>query len=81
MQLLNVIGWLATAVFVSSYFFKTPARLRLVQALAALLWIGYGVLIHAMPVIVSNVIVSIAAVASILRERTPQREPALDAQD
>ncbi len=81
MQLLTVIGWLATAVFACSYFFKTPARLRVVQALAALLWIAYGVLIHATPVIVSNVIVAVAAVASTIRERNPQRQPALNAHD
>ncbi|MGO9269729.1 MAG: hypothetical protein ACLQOO_05645 [Terriglobia bacterium] len=36
------LGWAATAVFAVSYFFKQPARLRLAQALAATLWIVYG---------------------------------------
>ena len=81
MQLLTVIGWLATAVFACSYFFKTPARLRLIQALAALLWIAYGVLIHAMPVVASNAIVAVMAVATSIRDRNPQREAAMDAHD
>ncbi len=81
MQLLTVIGWLATAIFACSYFFKTPARLRVVQALAALLWIAYGVLIHAMPVVASNAIVAVVAVATTIRERNPQREPALHVHD
>ncbi len=32
---LNVIGWTATAVFSSSYFFKEAATLRRIQAVAA----------------------------------------------
>jgi hypothetical protein len=32
-----------------------------------LLWIGYGLLIHAMPVIVSNLVVAAVAAASSLR--------------
>jgi uncharacterized protein with PQ loop repeat len=38
--------------------------LRLIQAGAALMWITYGLLIHAMPVVVANVIVAAAAVYS-----------------
>ena len=62
--MLDWIGWVATATFASSYFFKHPAMLRRVQALAALLWIGYGALIHAAPVIVANLVVAAVAVYS-----------------
>jgi hypothetical protein len=55
--MLESIGWLATAVFAASYFCKEPVLLRRLQALAALLWIAYGVLIQSAPVIVANVIV------------------------
>jgi len=58
------IGWLATAVFAVSYFCRTPKALRLVQALAALMWVTYGLLIHALPVVVANVIVALAAAYS-----------------
>jgi len=68
-SMLSSIGWVATAVFACSYFAKSPARLRMVQALAALMWIAYGFLIHAMPVVVANVIVAVAAVYSSIRQR------------
>jgi predicted phosphoadenosine phosphosulfate sulfurtransferase len=58
------IGWIATAAFGASYFAKTPKALRMVQACAALLWIAYGFIIHAMPVVVANAIVAGAAVWS-----------------
>lgn len=65
------IGWVATATFASSYFFRRPAVLRRIQALAALLWIGYGAIIHALPVIVANVVVAAVAVFSSLRADRP----------
>lgn len=65
---LNAIGWTATAVFSSSYFFKQAATLRRIQAAAATLWIVYGVLIHSAPVVVANLIVGIAAVYTSLRK-------------
>jgi hypothetical protein len=65
------IGWIATAVFACSYLFKEPAALRRVQALGALLWIAYGVLIHAFPVVVANLVVAIIAVVSSFRRSTP----------
>jgi hypothetical protein len=65
MTLVNSIGWVATAAFASSYFFRRPTTLRVVQATAALLWVAYGFLIGAMPVVVANVIVAGAAVYSL----------------
>ena len=66
---LEWIGWVATAAFAASYFCKQPKMLRLVQALAALLWVGYGLLIHATPVVVANVVVAGMAVWSSLGRR------------
>jgi hypothetical protein len=63
----DYIGWLATATFASSYFSKHPATLRRIQALAALLWMSYGVLIHAVPIIVANLIVAALAIFSSFR--------------
>lgn len=60
------LGWLATAAFALSYF-CSATRLRLLQGLAALMWIGYGVMIRAVPVIVANLIVSGLALYSALR--------------
>ena len=61
------IGWLATAVFLSSYFFKRATTLRRIQGAAACLWALYGVLLPALPIIVANVLVAGVAVASSFR--------------
>jgi hypothetical protein len=69
MTMLDAIGWIATAIFSCSYFFRRPAALRWIQAGAALIWVAYGVMIHAMPVVAANVIVAVAAVGSSVRAR------------
>lgn len=47
--LLEVLGWAATGVFAGSYHCREPQTLRKVQAFAAVLWIGYGVVIQSFP--------------------------------
>jgi len=63
------IGWMATAVFVVSYFCGRPAAMRRIQALAAALWIGYGIAIKAPPVIVANLLVAAVAIISSFQRR------------
>jgi hypothetical protein len=62
-------GWIATVVFALSYFCRRPAALRRVQALAAALWIVYGITIKAPPVIVANLVVAAVAIISSFQRR------------
>ena len=62
--MLDWVGWLATAIFAGSYFCKRPVPLRSLQAVASLVWVGYGILIHAIPLVVANVIVAALAAGS-----------------
>jgi hypothetical protein len=71
---IEILGWTATAVFVGSYFCARPSWLRRVQMGGALLWVTYGILIGASPVIVANVLVFSAAAWTALRR------PAMDGQ-
>jgi hypothetical protein len=66
--MIELLGWAATGVFVGSYFFARPSLLRGAQMLGALLWVTYGVLIDASPVIVANVLVFSAAAWTALRK-------------
>jgi len=65
---IECLGWAATAVFVASYFFARPSLLRVVQMLGALLWVTYGMLINASPVIVANILVFSAAAWTTFRK-------------
>jgi hypothetical protein len=76
---IEIIGWVATAIFVSSYLFKDPTALRRIQALAASLWVAYGVIIHATPVVVANLLVAgIAVYSSLAASRKLAVAPAKD---
>ena len=64
--MIDVIGWIATALFLASYSCKDPRKLRLTQAAAALLWVAYGVVLHAIPIVVANLLVAgVAAYSSL----------------
>jgi hypothetical protein len=63
------LGWAATAVFVGSYFCARPGTLRSVQMAGALMWILYGILIGASPVIVANALVFGAAAWTVTTAR------------
>jgi hypothetical protein len=60
------IGWLATAIFLVSYSCKDQGKLRRVQALAAVLWVVYGSILHAVPIVVANLLVAGVALYSSL---------------
>jgi hypothetical protein len=73
----DVLGWAATAVFVASYFFSRPSLLRGLQMVGAALWILYGIVIGALPVIAANALVFAAAAWTLARGRArAQREAA-----
>ena len=60
--MLDGLGWVATALFAASYLCKSSRSIRRIQASAALLWVGYGIWMNALPIIVANVIVAVLAV-------------------
>jgi hypothetical protein len=67
----------ATACFAGSYLFASPAALRLAQMGGAGLWIGYGLLSGARPVVAANALVLAAAAWAQLRSaRAPAGEAA-----
>jgi hypothetical protein len=73
---ISCVGWVATAVFVASYFLTRPLALRAVQMLGASLWVLYGVLLGALPVIAANALVIAAAGLTAVRAlRQPSRAP------
>jgi len=74
----DALGWVATAVFAGSYFFRRVAVLRAIQMLGSALWIVYGLLIAAKPVIAANVLVFAAAGWTLLRSPRTLHPPSGD---
>ena len=65
--MIDLLGWVATALVVVSYLTKQPQALRRIQGVSACLWLAYGVAIHSNPVIVANIIVATAAILTSFR--------------
>jgi hypothetical protein len=74
MRGLDWIGWSATALFLLSYRCRNQAKLRLTQGAAALLWVVYGAVLQAVPIVVANLLVAAVAVyTSRSRPLSPER--------
>jgi inner membrane protein len=69
------IGWLATAIFLASYSCKEQSKLRRIQALAAVLWVVYGTILHAVPIVVANLLVAGVALYSSLSRSGVRKLP------
>jgi hypothetical protein len=67
--MIEYLGWAASGVFVASYFCTRSHVLKAVQMVGALMWVVYGVLIGAMPVVAANLAVFAAAGWTMLRSR------------
>ena len=76
--MIDAIGWAATAIFLTSYACTDTRRLRLMQAAAALVWVGYGAMLNAIPIIVANLLVAGVAAYSAIQglRRSRQTGPA-----
>lgn len=74
--MVDYLGWAATAVFVGSYFCTRAETLKRVQMLGAAMWVLYGVMMNAMPVIASNVLVITVAGITAMRARRVSPSPA-----
>ena len=66
-MVIEYLGWLATAVFVGSYLCTRAEALKRVQMLGALMWVLYGFLIGATPVVAANLLVFTAAGWALVR--------------
>jgi hypothetical protein len=71
----DVLGWLATCLFVSSYFFKAPKVLLSLQFLGALAWLSYGIALSSTPMMVANTAMSVASLVSLIRTLNKTNPP------
>jgi hypothetical protein len=73
--MIDLVGWAATVVFCASYFLKRPGALRGMQTFGAGLWLLYGILLGAPPVIVANILVMLAAGWTAVWQTRRTRDP------
>ena len=53
--MIDVLGWIATAVVVGSFAIRDVRKLRIVNMIGSILWIAYGFLKQDNPIIFVNI--------------------------
>jgi hypothetical protein len=69
--LIELTGYLASALVAGSMVMKSVLRLRLINTLGALTFVAYGVLIRAWPVVLMNALI---AGINVVRVRALMRQ-------
>lgn len=70
--MINYIGWVAVVISASSYFATNPISLRIIQAIASVVWIIYGIYFHSTPIIAANIIIAVLSLTSLaLLKKSP----------
>ena len=53
--MIDILGWIATAVVVGSFAIQDVRKLRIVNMIGSMLWIAYGFLKQDNPIIFVNI--------------------------
>ena len=57
MALLEVVGWIATLIVISSFLINDMLRLRMVNLIGAFCWLIYGILAVSSSIIFLNIVI------------------------
>jgi len=71
--MIEIIGYIATLTTVISFLNKDVNKLRLINFIACVEFILYGILIHSIPVILVNVIVGVINLFYLLIKKTKNK--------
>lgn len=75
MSPIELLGYAASAGVVLSFAMKSVVRLRTVSVVGSGLYVAYGVIIGAWPVVVTNAVVVALNAANLWRELRPAPRP------
>ncbi len=57
MNLLEIVGWIATFVVISSFLVNNMLKLRTINFIGASLWLIYGIIAQSFSIIFLNIVV------------------------
>jgi uncharacterized protein with PQ loop repeat len=66
-NMIELLGWISTALTIMSFIPKGETKIRLINGIACILWIVYGVLLKQNPIIVVNGLVLILHIIYFIR--------------
>lgn len=53
--MIEIVGYVATVMTGLSFFMKDLKRLRIINSMGCLIWIGYGFMLNSLPIIITNI--------------------------
>ncbi|MFY8165489.1 MAG: hypothetical protein ACOVJ8_02785 [Sediminibacterium sp.] len=65
----EILGWIATVVVLLSFTVQDMRKLRMVNLLGCLLWIGYGFILMSKPVIFVNISIAVIHTYWLIKNR------------
>jgi hypothetical protein len=58
--LIEVIGWIAMCITISSFFFAEMKTLRIINLIGCLIWMIYGTAIVSTPIVITNAAIALS---------------------
>ena len=65
----EILGWVATALVLFSFTLKDMHKLRIVNLVGCVLWIGYGFIIMSKPIIFVNSSIAVIHTYWLIKKR------------
>jgi len=64
---IDILGFFAGACLLSSMILRKVLRIKILLLMGSLSWLTYGVILHLLPVVVINTIISLTGIIVITR--------------
>ena len=64
---IDILGFFAGACMLSSMILRKVLRIKILLLIGSLSWLTYGVILHLLPVVVINTIISLTGIIVITR--------------
>lgn len=77
-SLTDWVGYLAMILVISSFVFKDLIKLRIVNLVGAIVFITYGFMLNAWPIIATNLIIIIIQIYHLFKPKFTTNEPTTD---
>jgi hypothetical protein len=74
LNVVEIIGYVASALVVASFAMKSVVRLRIVSLIGSVVFVGYGIMLGSIPLIITNVAAAALNLWNLRREFRPNRD-------
>ena len=73
-MIIEILGWLSTALTIISFIPKGEEKIRLINGIACIVWIVYGISLKQNPIIVVNTLVLVLHVKYFIANRSIRKK-------